>query len=91
MNNSTLKVFALLASALILLVDEDDKNVAIAIDGLKHDQIGRDALQNTQTDVEAGKYVVKTLLKTKLDKVIPIVNRVEVKRMSLNKVKELAK
>ena len=91
LNNSTLKVFALLACALILLVDEDDKNVQVAIDGIKHDQIGRDALQNTQTDVEAGKYVVKTLLKTKLDKVIPIVNRVEVKRMSLNKIKELAK
>ncbi len=91
LNNSTLKVFALLACALILLVDEDDKNVQVAIDGIKHDQIGRDALQNTQTDVEAGKYIVKTLLKTKLDKVIPIVNRVEVKRMSLNKIKELAK
>ena len=91
LNNSTLKVFALLACALILLVDEDDKNVQVAIDGIKHDQIGRDALQNTQTDVEAGKYIVKTLLKSKLDKVIPIVNRVEVKRMSLNKIKELAK
>ena len=91
LNNSSLKVFALLACALILLVDEDDKNVAIAIDGIKHDQIGREALENTTTDVEAGKYVLKTLLKTKLDKVIPIVNRVEVKRMSLNKVKELIK
>lgn len=89
LNNQTLRVFSLLACALILCVDEDDANVDVALDGLKKDQIGRDAINQCTTDVEIGKYVLKELFNSKLDKLIPIVNRVETKRMSLDKLRRL--
>ena len=90
LNASSLKVFALMVCALVLTVDKDKRNLKLAMDGLRHDPLGKEALANAKTEYEAGKFVLKELLKTKLDKVIPIVNRVESKRMSLNKIKELA-
>ena len=90
LNNQTLRVFSLLACSLILCVDEDDANVEVALEGLRKDQIGRDAINNCTTDVEIGRYVLKELFNSKLDKLIPIINRVETKRMSLDKLRRLA-
>ena len=90
LNNQTLRVFSLLACSLILCVDEDDANVDVALEGLRKDQIGRDAINNCTTDVEIGRYVLKELFNSKLDKLIPIINRVETKRMSLDKLRRLA-
>lgn len=89
LNNQSLRVFALLACSLILLVDESDANVKIALDGLQHHKLGREAIEATITDIDAGKYILRELFKTSLDKIIPIVNRVETQRMSLDKLKEL--
>ena len=91
LNSTSLRVFALLACSMILLLDENDANVNVALDAIKNDQIGKEALANTTTDVDAGKYILKTLFDTKLDKLIPIVNRAEKVRMSLDKLEELIK
>ena len=91
LNSASLKVFALLAAALILLMDENDANIAIAVDAIKNDSIGKEALAKTVTDVGAGQYILQNLFDTKLDKLIPIVNRCEKARMSLDKLEELLK
>ena len=91
LNSTSLRVFALLACAMILLMDENDANIQVALDALNNDQIGKEALTKSSTDVGIGKYVLKTLFTTKLDKLIPIVNRAEKVRMSLDKLEELIK
>ena len=91
LNSASLKVFALLAASLILLMDENDANIAIAVDAIKNDSIGKEALAKTVTDVGAGQYILQNLFDTKLDKLIPIVNRCEKTRMSLDKLEELLK
>ena len=91
LNSASLKVFALLAAALILLMDANDANIAIAVDAIKNDSIGKEALAKTVTDVGAGQYILQNLFDTKLDKLIPIVNRCEKARMSLDKLEELLK
>ena len=91
LNSTSLRVFALLACAMILLMDENDANIQVALDALNNDQIGKEALTKSSTDVVIGKYVLKTLFTKKLDKLIPIVNRAEKVRMSLDKLEELIK
>ena len=91
LNNTSLRVFALLACSMILLMDEDDANINVALDALSNDQIGKEALSKASTDVEIGQYVLKALFTTKLDKLIPIVNRAEKVRMSLDKLEEFIK
>ena len=81
----------IVAASLILLMDENDANIAIAVDAIKKDAVGRDALAKTVTDVGAGQYILQNLFDTKLDKLIPIVNRCEKARMSLDKLEELLK
>ena len=76
---------------MILLMDENDANIQVALDALNNDQIGKEALTKSSTDVGIGKYVLKTIFTTKLDKLIPIVNRAEKVRMSLDKLEELIK
>jgi len=91
LNNQFIKVFALLACSIILIEDKNQDNIDAAIEGIKKDPIGREAAKSFENPVDMGKFVLKDLLKNNLDKVIPIVNRVETKRMSLDKLKGMSK
>ena len=91
LNSTSLRVFALLACSLILLIDLNEQDTKVALRALQNDQIGKEALSKYNTDPEIGRYVLKTLFTTKLDKLIPIVNRAEAVRMSLDKLEELTK
>lgn len=86
LNISTIIYLNILLSAVILKYDTLRSHKKLAIDSIKDSELYTKLDLKLENAEECGKRIIKSLIKNHLDIIIPIVNRTEKERQSLDKL-----